>query len=332
MAKVRDEPTNPGEVLISYHEIMPLLWCSLPSNQKLYERRQPGGGDPGTIKLKESSRCTCGAKYSRAVLTSCIPCIVYGPLSAVDAEIEIQRCEVCDLHRRKFVGPDARDQGLFNWSNHILFTHNLLDEYTLTYSTSETPFAAWGSVITSHYETYQSRHLFVSIGLFHSAWFSFVRLQEFSNDMTCKICRPTPDAVIWDGVTVAFSKKKILPSLQPPTTTSSNSPSRGNIRYYPNQQLIPDRETRQLVLKALVSCEQARKQDIGDEHGTDETNDTTSVMYEHNHSEAVRLAEDRLKRLEGGLGMLFAQKLGSLSGTISPAPTYYELFRQVSLV
>lgn len=148
--------------------------------------------------------------------------------------------------------------------------------------------------------------------------------------MTCDICGPNPEAIIWDGVTVAFSKKKLQGSLRPPTTTSANSPSRDNIRYYPNQQLLPDRETRQLVLRALASHEQAQKEDGGDEDNTDGLNHDT-VTSPRNHTEAVHLAEERLKRLDDGLGSVFAQRLGSLSRAISPAPAYYELFRQVSL-
>lgn len=212
-----------------------------------------------------------------------------------------------------------------------MFTHDLLDEYTIAYSTSETPFAAWESVIKGRYETYHSRCPFVSVGLFRSAWFSFVQLQDFKNDMACAICGPNPEAIIWDGVTVAFSRQKVLPSLQPPTTTSANSPVRGNIRYYPNQQIIPDRETRRLVLKALVTRDQARlKQDVSIEQDTNE-DEHIAIARESDHVGAVKVAEERLKGIDEGLGTVFAQRLGSMAGSTSPAPAYFELFRQVSV-
>lgn len=325
---IDDEPKNNPDVSISYCEVMPPLWCSLPSDPVLYNRPHPIKRYPAIIKLESSSQCPCGSKYNPAFPTTRIPCIIYGPLQAVNAEIETQRCRICDPRRRRYIGPDAREHGLFNWSNHILFTHELLDEYTIAYSTSETPFAAWVLVINGRYETNRSCHPFVSVGLFRSTWFLFVALQKFEKDMTCTICGPSPESIIWDGVTVAFSKKKILPSLRPPTTLFVNSPSRDNIRYFPNQQLIPDRETRQLVLKSLVSQEQTRpKQGVNVEHNTNDTHRT----YESDRLEAAKVAEERLKALDEGLGLVFAQKFGSMSRRTNPAPAYVELFRQVSI-
>lgn len=310
---------------------MPPVWCSLLSNPYLYDRPQPfEGGSDTLLKTNAYSRCMCGSKYNPLLPTSNLPCIIYGLSRAYDTEIEIQHCPICDPRRRKYIGPDLQEQGLFNWSNHVLFTHDLLDEYTSAYSTSETPFAAWVLVINSRYEMYASCHLFVSIGLFCLAWFAFAQLQGFNKDMTCKICGPTPDNVIWDGVTVAFSKKKILPSLQLPTTTSKDSPSHDNVRYYPHQQLIMDCETRQLVLKALVSHEQTRKQEENTKLNANEVEGSAPAQGLLDHIETVRLAEERLKVINPGLGVVFAQRLGSKSKTTTPAPAYFELFQQVS--
>lgn len=235
------------------------MWCSLPSDAHLYTWPQPIEEDPKVLELDIFSRCACGVMYNPTLPISCASCVIYGLSKAIDAEIMLQHCQSCDPRRRQYIGPDLRERGLFNWSNQILLTHDLLDEYTNAYSTSETPFSAWVSGVCNRYQMYASRRPFVSEGLFRSAWFAFVQLQEFKDDMICTICGPNLEIVIWDGVTVAFSKKKIVSSLQPPTTTSTNSPSRGNIRYYPNQQLIEDRETRLLVLRALGSHERGGK-------------------------------------------------------------------------
>ncbi len=309
---------------------MPPVWCSLPTDQNLYSRPQPIEGDPGTIELDDRAQCTCGTKYDPSLPTSRIPCVVYGLLKAVNAKIQVQKCRTCDPRRRKFIGPDGRERGLFNWSNQILFTHDLLDDYTSAYTTSETPFSSWEMVIDSRYETYRSPHPFVRVGTFRSAWFAFVQLQDFSNDMTCAICGPSPEDVIWDGVTIAFDKKKILPSLQPTTTTSTDSPVRENIRYHPNQQLIADREVRQHLVRALASHQHLRKQD-GDvnSHTNGAERDATAQMNEH--SENVRVAEERLKQINTGLGAVFARELGSGCRMAIAAPAYIDLFRQVSI-
>lgn len=314
---------------VSYHTIMPPSWCSLPSDRELYRRPRPMEV-PEIIELKDDSRCACGTIYDPALPKFRAPCLIYGLSRTMMTEIELQHCRTCSPRRRQSIGPDARELGLFNWNNHLLFTHDLLDEYTCAYCTSETPFAAWVLVTSSRYNTYQSTHAFVSVGLFRSAWFTFVQLQDFGDDMVCTICGPDPETVIWDGVTVAFSKKKLLPSLQPPTTIFTNSPVRGNVRYYPAQQLIPQRETRQLVRTVLTSYEQMRREKEnggsiaeGVEHG--------ATVHGPNHTEVMILAEERLKTLNSGLGVVFAQTIGSESGSAIPSPAFLELFRQVSL-
>ena len=42
-------------------------------------------------------------------------------------------------------------------------------------------------------------------------------------DMSCPVCGPTPKNMIWDGVSLAFHHKHILPSLQPPIVVNKNS-------------------------------------------------------------------------------------------------------------
>jgi hypothetical protein len=59
--------------------------------------------------------------------------------------------------------------------------------------------------------------------LFRSIWFAYVLIQSFEKDMSCTLCGPHPKTVIWDGVTLAFDKKHITPTLRPPTTTSIDS-------------------------------------------------------------------------------------------------------------
>lgn len=145
--------------------------------------------------------------------------------------------------------------------------------------------------------------------------------------MTCAICGPNPENVIWDGVTVAFSKKKLLPTLQPPTTMSPNSPAHDNICYFPNQQLIPSRETHQIVLKALASHEQRRKES---EETETEANEWGEMEQRQDHIEVLRVAKESLREINEGLGEVFAQRLGLKCGTVIPSPTLFELFQQVS--
>ncbi|TFK60402.1 hypothetical protein BDN72DRAFT_719656, partial [Pluteus cervinus] len=168
-------------------------------------------------------------------------CVVYGLYTAHSTEIELQRCpgslDAGTPHH--YLGPDLRDLGIFNLNNTSLFTHELLDGYTSAFSCSETPFKSWTTQISRFYHARASPHPLISDEGFRTAWFAFVNLQMKDGDMTCPSCGPNPSVTIWDGVTLAFSRKHLQSSICPPTFTNENSPSH-NRKYISKQKLIPD--------------------------------------------------------------------------------------------
>jgi hypothetical protein len=163
--------------------------------------------------------------------------------------IELQHCSSC---RRRFVGPDCRDLGLFNFNNHILFTHDLLEEYTSAYTTSETPFVAWVAVVSRRYQNHSSESRFVTEQMFRAVWFSYAKLLHLEGDMRCPQCGPSPENTIWDGVTLAFNRKHLLPTLQPPTVLHEDSILREKAHYLGCQQLLSDKALRKLMRKVLT--------------------------------------------------------------------------------
>jgi hypothetical protein len=57
------------------------------------------------------------------------------------------------VHHALVLSADLLDQrlgtwGVFNFNNRILFTHDLLDEYTSAYTSSETPFVGWVATVS----------------------------------------------------------------------------------------------------------------------------------------------------------------------------------------
>jgi CxC4 like cysteine cluster associated with KDZ transposases len=243
---------------ISHLPILPPTWVSLPSDPNLYDCAPPVKEVPEFIALDLNSRCLCKMGYDSLHPMTSKPCIVYTLSTAHTATIELQSCVNCAPHRRS-IGPDGRSVGLFNLNNNILFSHDLLDEYTSAFTSSETPFAAWVTTLQRHYDLHQSQLRFVAARTFRSAWFAYTRLQHFEGDMLCPRCGPSPEDVIWDGVTLAFGKRHLLDSIQPPTTTSDlHSPLRSTICYYPQQQLIESKVLRKqirLVLKGPMVFE-----------------------------------------------------------------------------
>ncbi|KAF8877541.1 hypothetical protein BD779DRAFT_1475196 [Infundibulicybe gibba] len=151
--------------------------------------------------------------------------------------VETQACRLCN-HR--FIGPDCQELGIFNFNNQVMFTHEILDDYTSNYTTSETPFAAWVAILARRYTIHETGGAFVSEKMFRSIWFAYVKLQYLGNDMICPRCGPCPETTIWDGVTLAFNRKHLLPTLEPPTTLHERAISRDKTCYHPGQQLIPD--------------------------------------------------------------------------------------------
>ncbi|KAJ7225309.1 hypothetical protein GGX14DRAFT_348979, partial [Mycena pura] len=166
-------------------------------------------------------------------------CTVYGLYRAWATSIELQACPNSRC-RHQLIGPDGREHGIFNYNNQKLFTHDLLDEYTAAYTSSETPFSAWVSVLSWRYELHSGAHSFVTAEVFRCVWFAYVKLQYLEGSMMCPRCGPSPENTIWDGVTLAFNRKHLLPTLEPPTTMQSESVKRTTTRYFPKQQLLVD--------------------------------------------------------------------------------------------
>lgn len=92
---------------------------------------------------------------------------------------------------------------------------------------------------------------FMGQDLFRSIWFAYASLQHFVGDMSCSSCGTAPETVIWDGITLAYGKKHLLPSLRPPTTVHPQSAVRKNTVYRPHQQLLRDPVLRKHVREAL---------------------------------------------------------------------------------
>ena len=166
------------------------------------------------IRMDGASSCSCTTP--RPVYNPFLPiftreCIVYSVEGCVKTSIQLQKCPAC---KHRYIGPDCRSYGLFNFNNRTLLTHQLLDDYTNQFTTSETPFIAWVTVTSRRYEDTQASgqlpHIpFINDCLFRAVWFSYIRLIRLESDMICPTCGPSPEAVIFDGVTLAFNKKNL---------------------------------------------------------------------------------------------------------------------------
>ncbi|KAG6827240.1 hypothetical protein H0H92_012650 [Tricholoma furcatifolium] len=248
-----------GAPSISYKPIIPPIWAELHTDLPLpYTRPKPVVAPPAMISLELDAQCACGAIRDQQKNIIHATCRVYSLLGCYDTTIELQECSTCYKGRRRCVGPDGRELGLFNYNNRIIFTHELLDEYTMAYTSSETPFVAWVSLVTRRYQSFHAQNPFVNATIFRAAWFGYASLLELNDDFLCSHCGPTPNELIFDGVVVSFSKNRILSSLHPPTLLHSASQIRKS-RLPKSRALIKDTELRKNIRRIVEGATKVTK-------------------------------------------------------------------------
>ncbi|KAJ7039477.1 hypothetical protein C8F04DRAFT_949403 [Mycena alexandri] len=247
-----DAKSSGSDLSVSYHRRPPPVWAALPTDPIFPPN--PFADDnslPGEILLAEDSSCCCTKEryFYRPTDRNAIKrrtATIYRLFKPHTTMLELQSC----LCKRRFIGPECGYLGIFNYNNKVLFTHEILDEYTSAFTTSETPFSAWALVVSRRYG--QRGAAFCSVDIFRAAWFSYVRLLHLEADMVCPKCGPCPENTIWDGVTLAFNRKHLLPSLEPPTVSQETSLIRQSTVYVPSQQILSDSATRRLIRKVIT--------------------------------------------------------------------------------
>ncbi|KAK7060732.1 hypothetical protein VNI00_000464 [Paramarasmius palmivorus] len=239
------------ETAISFLPIMPPKWAFLPTDSVLYVRADPTAEIPPTIGMhvgQARGSCLSHPEFDPNRETTTRPCKVYTYTSCVSRLIEVQRCPTCPPRRHCFIGPDPRALGIFNYNNSVLFSHELLDEYTNRSGTSETPFAAFAQCSSRVFEGRGSK--FVGEDLLREAWFAYVSIQRLTKDMMCPRCGDHPENMIFDGVTLGFHKKHLTDSLKPPTFVETTAPLRR--RKYPiKPQWLPCRTNEKPIRERL---------------------------------------------------------------------------------
>ena len=200
--------------------------------------------------LDDGGRCVCGQTQELGNPTRFRKCVIYTLTVAQHTLLQVQNCIRCPPIQRHLVGPDGRRSGFFNLNNSVLFTHDLLDDYTAAFTSSETPFVAWINLLRKRYVRHSSLLSFAHEAVFRAAWFASSSLQCLDGDMRCPSCGPSPDNVIWDGVSLSFHRKHVLSSLRPPTTIHPTSPIRES--QYRTQTLIISGDLRRTMRNIIL--------------------------------------------------------------------------------
>ncbi|KII92992.1 hypothetical protein PLICRDRAFT_87458 [Plicaturopsis crispa FD-325 SS-3] len=179
--------------------------------------------------------------------------------------------------------------------------------------------------------------------MFRTVWFSYIRLQRLDTNAQCPLCGPMPQDTIWDGITLAFNRKHLLPSLRPPTTLHADSLCRNTARYLAGQQLITDAQLRKLVRKVIAGRSVLLPGDSDDNSNDDDANsDAPNLASSH---AIERAAKDMISRIESipdictrltaihpALGQVFTEHFGisALAAKRKPPIVYRRLLHQLT--
>ncbi|KAF6749336.1 hypothetical protein DFP72DRAFT_819103 [Ephemerocybe angulata] len=329
---------------VSYRPILPPVSVMLPRDEVLYARPPPFRDAPTLpLPIDKHSTCACPqnarAMFNKDADIVTKNCRIYTLTNGVhSAKIQLQQCPTCPGKCRRHIGPDLRERGLFNYNNSVIVSHELLDDYTISYSTSETPFAAYVTVMEHRYATVNAT--FMGEDLFRTVWFAYISIQAFENDMGCSICGSAPETIIWDGVTVAFHKKHLSSTISPPTEKSSQSISRPLVKNLRGQQLITDATLRKQVRQVIKSFKVDSGRTSGDGDGLDQTAGE-GEQEEDAFAEDDLVVDDitridtvygKLNGLCPALGLLFLTAYGfdAYESKIRPSIVYRSFFLQIA--
>jgi len=346
---------------VSFQPIPPPEWARIASDP-VYPRAVFNEPPADFIfPLSETSSCPCQpsarSEGNPHLPVLRIPCEVYGLMECWIRQIEVQKCPLC---KEGWIGPDCGSLGVFNWKNKKLITHELLHDYTASYTTSETPFNSWAIIISRRYTAHGSEFPFLSDKDLVTVWFLYARLVNFQNDMTCNICLDSPRATIWDGVTIAFNKRNILPSLQSPSATSDQSTLKDAVRYVKGPQVFVDQKLRRQLrtllsdgplywvepIHDLANLDDRQRNDVDGEVGlSDDSEEDIHAVYEEarpsrNQSRqkmrarlmALQPVADLLKGIDASLHALFLRCFGeaTLRSKKETPAEYRSFFLQIA--
>lgn len=215
-------------------------------------------------------------------------------------------------------GPDLGEHGLFNYNNHTIVSHALLNKYDTMLSANESTFHGFCEVMAREYETYASPTPFMGEDRFRTCWFSFMNLQVCDDSFCCEECGEAPRVVVIDGVTLNFQKRKQTSTLKPPTHTCSKSAFHEDVKPpRVHLQLVADSALRKdsialvrwaMTGGAAVSSEQDMSVDhdqVQAEEGEERERTTKKkpAPPPHNISDVAR----KLRKVNTTLGDLFAR-------------------------
>ncbi|KAK4694754.1 hypothetical protein P7C70_g8682, partial [Phenoliferia sp. Uapishka_3] len=163
------------------------------------------------------------------------------------------------------------------------------------------PFNAWVKSMHSKYADVTTSRAFVVAKTFIKLWVEFSQLQNLKTDLGCPTCGPNPRRVIADGLTLAYLRRHMLPTLHPPTRTTGDSEIRGH--HAIAEQQVFQAKVRKALRRALDAYSLETLAVI-DEEDFEFSRESLQLLVDvpDGHEVEAQIALDLLSGLEEGFG------------------------------
>jgi hypothetical protein len=237
---------------ISHCPIPPPIWARLTTETQTVLSLPPlQDGLLLSFDLGEHPRCKCGAIASSGPVTE-RDCMIFATFAVVRARIETRKCPRCPPGAHRAVGPDLGHLALFNYNNRLIFSHELMNEYSNRFISSETSFVGFVSSMNRRYLQLGMDTSLPRYDCFCACWFSFIRIQAFDCDFICPECGANPKTVQPDGISGGYSKAAVT-KLTPPTVPCDDSPVYKDVHPPRHTQLVTEYALRRTSIALLAS-------------------------------------------------------------------------------
>ena len=188
-------------------------------------------------------------------------CSVYDVKGVTNCRVAAVKCSKCG----NISEYDGVNDGVFNYNNKQLFTHSLLNLYTISYSAVSLPFNAFVLIANRYYREmsnsiYNSAK-FVSNPTFLTVWCSFVKRQDWEFKFQCPLCGPNPPMIFCDGTSLSI-QRVYAANLKTPTYVDPVLPIRTPTHLELNEIVCYSDEVRAVLKQFLDAIKMVNQQKL----------------------------------------------------------------------
>jgi hypothetical protein len=214
--------------------------------------KQPRILTPNSVLHEKKTLCkNTNCSHTNYTISTPRSCCVYTKECKYDCLVSSIECKECG----QITEYDGLNDGIFNYNNKLLFTHSLLNFYTISFSATSYPFNAFVLTMNRIYKENSLNYSFVSNPTWLVVWCSFVKLQDWTYEFQCPQCGPNPDMLFCDGTSVSI-QRLYAKDLRTPINVDSNLPIRSNTYLSPYQTTCYPNEIKEIIKSFIQNAKE----------------------------------------------------------------------------